>query len=479
MVAHFGMLGTMGSNLVMNVADHGFEACGYDRDLAQQKKLLEEAKGKTVTTAATLPEFVKALQAPRIIMLLVPAGKIVDTVLTDLLALVQKGDIIIDGGNSHFVDTERRYQLLQNSGVHFIGMGVSGGEEGARFGPSLMPGGNKESYALIKNIVESIAAKSDEGPCVSFIGNTAAGHYTKMVHNGIEYAMMQLISEVYGILKNIGHFDNGELHKLFADWNKTMLQSFLIEITADVFLKKDGDTDVDLVDMILDKAKQKGTGMWTSQSAMDLNVPIPTIDAAVTMRYISALKEERIKNAKLYPAGSNGSAIDKAQLANACKNVLHFGFLLSYAQGLQLLSVASAQYNYGINISEVVRVWKGGCIIRSVLLNDLRKAYQQDAALTNIIASPVFQSLFAELRKDVISVLKTAMDGRLPVACIAASLHYFDAYITDRLPANLIQAQRDYFGAHTYERIDKGGVFHTEWEGKPPVVTSAQKPKEE
>jgi len=481
MAAHFGMigLGTMGSNLVMNVADHGFEACGYDRDPVQQKKLLEEAKGKPVTAAATLAAFAGALQAPRIIMLLVPAGKIVDNVLTDLLPLVQKGDIIIDGGNSHFIDTERRYQLLQGSGIHFIGMGVSGGEEGARFGPSLMPGGNAESYALIKTILESIAAKSDEGPCVSFIGNTAAGHYTKMVHNGIEYAMMQLISEIYSVLKNAGHFSNAELHELFAEWNNTALQSFLVEITADVFLKKDDDTPVELVDMILDKAKQKGTGMWTSQSAMDLHVPIPTIDAAVSMRYISAWKEERVKNANLYLFEAGKNSINKEWLAIACKNALHFGFLLSYAQGLQLLSVASARYNYGINISEVVRVWKGGCIIRSVLLNDFRKAYRQDSTLSNIIASPVFQPVFSQLRKDMISVVKTAMEANLPVAALAASLHYFDASITGRLPANLIQAQRDYFGAHTYERVDKAGIFHTEWEGKPPVVTSAQKPKEE
>lgn len=481
MAAHFGMigLGTMGSNLLLNVADHGFEACGYDRDPAQQKRLLEEAKGKPVSAAATLVEFVGALQTPRIIMLLVPAGKIVDNVLNDLLPLVQKGDIIIDGGNSHFLDTERRYQLLQNSGVHFIGMGVSGGEEGARFGPSLMPGGNKESYEMIKNILESIAAKSDEGPCVSFIGNSAAGHYTKMVHNGIEYAMMQLISEIYGVLKNAGHFNNTELHELFTAWNNTALQSFLVEITADVFLKKDGDTPVDLVDMILDKAKQKGTGMWTSQSAMDLNVPIPTIDSAVTMRYISALKDERVKNSTLYSFERSKNGVDKEHLATACKNALHFGFLLSYAQGLQLLSVASAQYNYAINISEVVRAWKGGCIIRSVLLNDFRKAYLQDSTLSNIIASPVFRPVFGQLRKDVVAIIKIAMDANLPAAALAASLHYFDAYITNRLPANLIQAQRDYFGAHTYERIDKTGIFHTEWEGKPPVVTSAQKPKEE
>jgi 6-phosphogluconate dehydrogenase len=481
MAAHFGMigLGTMGRNLILNVADHGFEACGYDRDAAQQKRLLQEAKDKHITAVLSLPEFIQALKTPRIIMLLVPAGKIVDTVIADLLPLVQKGDILIDGGNSHFIDTERRYQQLQNSGIHFIGMGVSGGDEGARFGPSMMPGGNKESYELVKDILEAIAAKTDEGPCVSFMGNTAAGHYTKMVHNGIEYAMMQLISEVYAVLKNVGGFNNEELHELFAKWNKTELQSFLIEITGDVFLKKDDDTEIDLVDKILDKAKQKGTGMWTSQSAMDLNVPIPSIDAAVSMRYISALKDERVKNSKLYSFNAEKNSITKDQLAALCKNALHFGFLLSYAQGLQLLSVASAQYNYGVNIAEVVRVWKGGCIIRSVLLNDLRKAYLQDSSLSNIISSPVFQRVFSQLKKDTVALLKLTMDNNIPAASLAASLNYFDAYITNRLPANLIQAQRDYFGAHTYERIDKPGSFHTEWENKPPVAVSDQKPKEE
>lgn len=483
MAAHFGMigLGTMGSNLVLNVADHGFEACGYDRDPKQQKRLLEEAEQRPVTAAASLPEFVQALQTPRIIMLLVPAGKIVDVVLNDLLPLIQKGDIIIDGGNSHFVDTERRFLQLQNSGIHFIGMGVSGGEEGARFGPSLMPGGNKESYELIKGILESISAKSDEGACVSFIGNTAAGHYTKMVHNGIEYAMMQLISEVYGVLKTAGKLSNAEFHELFKSWNETELKSFLIEITADVFLKKDDDTQKELIDLILDKAKQKGTGMWMSQSAMDLNVPVPVIDAAVSMRYLSSLKDERIKNARLYSFSNNGdnaNSISKEKLAAACKNALHFGFLLSYSQGLQLLSVASARYHYDINISEVLRVWKAGCIIRSGLLNDLRKAYIQENALSNIISSSRFQPLFSQLKNDVVTILKICMDNSLPAAALSAALNYFDAYTTERLPVNLIQAQRDYFGAHTYERIDKSGSFHTEWGGKPTVVTSAQKPKE-
>ena len=465
MAAHFGMigLGTMGRNLLLNVADHGFEVCGYDREPTQLQRMLAEGKGKSVTTAASLSDFVKALQTPRIIMLLVPAGKIVDAVLTDLLPLLQTGDVVIDGGNSHFIDTERRYSQLQNSGIHFIGMGVSGGEDGARLGPSMMPGGNIESYALIKNIVEAIAAKTDDGPCVSFIGNNAAGHYTKMVHNGIEYAMMQLISEVYGLLKMVGKLSNAELHVVFKDWNKTELQSFLIEITADIFLNQDEETKQSLIDVILDKAKQKGTGMWTSQSAMDLNVPIPTIDAAVSMRYLSAMKDERVNTSKKYLIPENEVSINKDKLITLCKNSLHFCFLLSYAQGLQLLNVASAINNYSINIAEVARVWKGGCIIRSLLLNDIRKAYLENATLSNIIHSPYFQPVFIVHRKDLIELLKILMDAGLPAAALSASLNYFDAYCAANLPANLIQAQRDFFGAHTYERIDKPGIFHTNW----------------
>lgn len=481
MPAHFGMigLGTMGSNLVMNIADHGFEVCGYDRDEKQRKKLQEVAGDRPVTTAATPEEFVAALQTPRIIMLLVPAGKIVDTVIGEITPLLSKGDILIDGGNSHYTDTERRYAALRDSGFHFIGMGVSGGEEGARFGPSLMPGGNKESYELMRSILEAIAAKSDEGACVAYIGNAAAGHYTKMVHNGIEYAMMQLISEVYGILKYGAGISNERLQQIFAEWNKAELQSFLVEITADIFLKKDDDTGNDLVDMILDKAKQKGTGLWTSQSALELNVPLPTIDSAVTMRYLSALKTARQEAAAIYPAHAAEEHPDAEQLIAAARNALYMGFLLAYGQGLQLLTVASAQFSYDINIAEVIRVWKGGCIIRSAMLNDLRKAYTQDPALSNLILSPVFSESLKKHRGDMVSLLQTAMASGLPAATFAATLSYFDAYCRERLPANLIQAQRDYFGAHTYERIDKEGVFHADWENKAPTVTPPNKDLQE
>ncbi len=465
-MANFGMigLGTMGRNLAYNVADHNFSVCGYDRDEAQRNRFLQEAPiGKEVKAAATLQEFVKALETPRKIMLLVPAGKIVDAVLADLIPLLQKEDIVIDGGNSHFTDTDRRYNQLQTSGIHFMGMGVSGGEDGARFGPSMMPGSNEQSYNEVKNILEAIAAKTETGSCVTFIGNGSAGHYTKMVHNGIEYAIMQLISEIYGVLKNIGKLSNAELHTVFEDWNKSELQSFLVEITEKVFLQKDDKTNNDLVDMILDKAKQKGTGMWTSQSAMDLNIPIPTIDVAVSMRYISAMKDERIATVKIIANENATTTIDKNSLIAECKNALQFCITLSYAQGLHLLQVASIANNYNINIAEVTRIWTGGCIIRSLLLKDLFVAYTNEPTLSNIIQSSVFTSRLIEHKKDLKSVAILAMQNNIPIAALSTTLNYFNAYTTTNLSANLIQAQRDFFGAHTYERIDMTGSFHTEW----------------
>ncbi len=465
MSAQFGMigLGTMGRNLVLNMADKGVAVCGYDRNIDQQKRLAEEGAGKPVQVATNMQELVNSLETPRRIMLLVPAGKIVDTVIDEVSPLLQPGDIIIDGGNSHFTDTDKRIERLKPTGIHFTGMGVSGGEDGARLGPSMMPGGSADGYAELKNILEKIAAQTEDGPCVTFIGNGSAGHYTKMVHNGIEYAMMQLISEVYGILKKIGGLSNAELQQIFTDWNTTELQSFLIEITAEVFKKEDTETGQPLIDVILDKAKQKGTGMWTSQSAMDLNVPLPTIDVAVSMRYLSAMKDDRVSAAAKYPAYKSNTAVDKQQLISLCKDALHFGFLLSYAQGLQLLSVASTTYKYAINIADVIRIWKGGCIIRSVLLNDLQKAYKEDATLTNIIQSSVFVPVLKVLKNDTAALIALAITNSQPIAALSASLQYFTGYSTAQLPANLIQGQRDFFGAHTYERIDKPGSFHTEW----------------
>ena len=465
MSAHFGMigLGTMGRNFTLNVASHGFEACGYDRDEKQRARLLLEAEGMPVSIATSSAELVQQLQTPRIIMLLVPAGKIVDAVIDELLPQLSKGDVLIDGGNSHYIDTDRRYNALQNSGVHFIGMGVSGGEEGARYGPSMMPGGNKESYELVKNILEAVSAKAaDGGPCVAYMGNTSAGHYVKMVHNGIEYAVMQMISEVYSVLKNAG-FTNDELHELFKTWNEGELESFLVEITAEIFAKKDAETGNGMVDIILDKAKQKGTGLWTSVSALELNVPIPTIDVSVSMRYMSALKDERVRLSKLYSHQAVPLNVDKESLKNICRDALHFGIMMAYAQGIELLETASAQFHYEIEIKTVIQVWRAGCIIRSVLLSDLYNAYDKQPDLQNIIESNVFVPVLKEQRGQIVSFLKLAMDAGLPAAACAVSLNYFDAYTLGRMPANLIQAQRDFFGAHTYERVDKEGAFHTDW----------------
>ncbi|MEO6026897.1 MAG: NADP-dependent phosphogluconate dehydrogenase, partial [Candidatus Binatia bacterium] len=428
--------------------------------------------GKPVTVAASLEELVANLEKPARIMLLVPAGKIVDMVLADLVPLLQKDDIVIDGGNSHFTDTDRRYTQLQASGIHFMGMGVSGGEEGARFGPSMMPGSNEQSFNAVKDILESIAAKTPEGACVSFIGNGAAGHYTKMVHNGIEYAMMQLISEVYGLLKNVAGLSNEELQQTFAAWNNSELQGFLIEITAEVFLQQDDKTGNFLVDMILDKAKQKGTGMWTSQSAMELNIPIPVIDAAVSMRYLSAMKEERVAAAGEYAAREKDAIINKEELVHICKNALHFAFILSYAQGLHLLHEASKAYAYNVNPAEVVRIWKGGCIIRSALLNDLHQAYLEDNAVSNVIHSPVFISTLKELRESTADLCITGINNKLPVAAFAASLNYFDAYCSERLPANLAHAAAPQERQRLEARVNDLRRFRCGW--RPMIHASPQ-----
>lgn len=465
MAAHFGMigLGTMGRNFALNVAEHGFEVCGYDRDENQRNRLIQESVGKPVSIAGSSQELIHKLQSPRIIMLLVPAGKIVDAVIDELLPQLSKGDILIDGGNSHYTDTERRYNALQNSGIHFIGMGVSGGEEGARYGPSMMPGGSTESYELVKEILEAVAAKAPDGePCVAYMGHTAAGHYIKMVHNGIEYAVMQMISEVYSVLKNAG-FNNRELHELFKTWDESELKSFLIEITAQIFAQKDDASSAALVDMILDKAKQKGTGLWTSQSALELNIPIPTIDASVSMRYMSALKEERVRLSKLYAHQNKQININKEDLKNICQGALEFGIIMAYCQGIELLETASEDFKYDTDIKTVIKVWRAGCIIRSALLSDLYKAYDKQPNLQNIIESEIFVPVLKEKRTHIVKFLKVVMDAGLPAAACSASLNYFDAYTTERLPANLIQAQRDFFGAHTYERTDKEGSFHTEW----------------
>lgn len=460
-------LGVMGSNLLLNLADHRFKVAGFDVKPERGAALEAAAKEGTIVKGfSSLPEMVMALARPRKIMMLVPAGRPVDDVIASLLPLLEKGDIVIDGGNSYFEDTLHRNNYLQEQGIHFMGMGVSGGELGARLGPSMMPGGDKEAYKYLKPLLESIAAKADDKPCVAHMGKGAAGHYVKMVHNGIEYAMMQLISEVYDVLRRGGGFTNEELYTTFKQWNKGPLQSFLINITAEIF--KTGDSESTnandyLVDKILDQAGSKGTGKWTSQEAMNLPVPIPTIDAAVAARNLSVYKAERVQAAKLYQPQVSPVQLDKQELADELEKSLLFAFVIAYAQGLAMLAKASVERQMDIPLPAVVQVWKAGCIIRSSLLQTFEKAFEANAELPNLLLDKGIATLLQQQEESLRQTVALAVQARIPVAALSSALAYFDAYSTERLPTNLVQAQRDYFGAHTYQRIDKPGVFHTEW----------------
>ncbi len=461
----FGMvgLGVMGRNFLLNVADHGFSIIGLDTDPQKARALESEASGKTVRGTTDTGEFVRSLKSPRRIMLLVPAGAPVDAVTESLLPFLDPGDLLIDGGNSHFADTARRLASLTEKGIHFLGMGVSGGSEGARFGPSIMPGGNRAAYELVAPVLKAVAAKVNGEACVAFMGKGAAGHYVKMVHNGIEYALMQLIAEAYDLLKSVAGLSNQELHETFARWNRGPLQSFLIEITADIFLQADDLGSGQLVDQILDKAKQKGTGKWTSQHALDLGMAIPTIDAAVTMRGISALKTERIAASKLLKVDTKPGKTDPVAFTEAVGDALLFSFVVSYAQGLRLLAAASEELDFDLDMEAIARIWRGGCIIRAALLEDIRQAYKADPQLPSLLVAPVFQERLLRTQAAARTVIKSAIDAGLPVLTLSTALGYFDAYRAARLPLNLVQAQRDFFGSHTYERTDRAGIFHTEW----------------
>lgn len=462
----FGMigLGVMGSNLLLNIADHGFAAIGYDLKAERGQALEKAANPDTVVKGvADLSLMVSLLKKPRKIMALVPAGAPVDAVIESLLPLLEKDDILIDGGNSFFGDTLRRITYLQDKGIHFFGMGVSGGEMGARTGPSMMPGGDKEAYVYLKPILEAIAAKADGEPCVAYMGNGAAGHYVKMVHNGIEYAMMQMISEAYDVLKRGADYSNEELHELFTRWNNGSLHSFLMGVTAEVFRTKDPETNKFLIDLILDKAGSKGTGKWTSQQALDLGVAIPVIDAAVSARTLSGLKEERMKASALYPVGSHKTAAPRAELEEFLEEALFSGFALAYAQGLSMLSKASDEWNMNIPLPDVIKVWRAGCIIRSAMLGQFSAALQLDPDSGSLLLNREIARLLKDRENSLRQVITLAVKASIPVPGLMSALAYYDAYRSERMSTNLIQAQRDYFGAHTYERIDKPGVFHTEW----------------
>jgi 6-phosphogluconate dehydrogenase len=462
----FGMigLGVMGRNFLLNMADHGYKVIGFDKD-QQKTTALESAAtaGTTVKGVGTLKEMVDLLETPRKIMMLVPAGKIVDDVIESLLPLVQPGDIIIDGGNSHFTDTLRRVAYLQGKNLHFTGMGVSGGEEGARKGPSIMPGGDAEAYPHLKPMLEAVSAKINGQPCVAYMGKGAAGHYVKMVHNGIEYAIMQLISESYDILHRGLGLSNDELHTVFNEWNQGELQSFLVEITAAIFKQPDDKTGNRLVDMILDKAGSKGTGKWTSQDAMNLPSPIPVIDMAVSMRNISSFKAERLAAAALYNPVVKPITAKKEVVIKQVHDALYFATLMCYAQGLAMLHTASNELDMQIPLQDVVKIWRGGCIIRSGLLETFYKAYKKNGQLPNILADKAVAKLVKKKEKNLRAVLKASLQSKIPAGAMMNALAYFDAYTSAVMPVNLIQAQRDYFGAHTYQRIDMEGSFHTEW----------------
>ena len=465
-------LAVMGENLALNMESKGFSVAVFNRTTEVTEKFAAvRGKGKNIQPTRTMEEFVGALKRPRKAMIMVKAGAPVDAVIGQLAPLLEKGDVIIDGGNSLFTDTQWRGKELENHGIHFVGCGVSGGEEGALKGPSLMPGGSRESWEIIAPIFRKIAAQVDGEPCCRYMGPDGAGHYVKMVHNGIEYGDIQLICEAYAILKDVVEMDAAQLAETFAEWNKGELDSYLIEITSQIFRKIDPETGKPLVDMILDKAGQKGTGIWTLQSAIRQSVVISTINAAVEARVISSRKEERVASSKILPQPkARKFKGDRTRLVDAVRSALYASKIVSYAQGMELLRAASSEYKWNLNLSDVATIWRGGCIIRAKFLNRIVEAYQRDPGLHNLLLDRYFTKIIRKTQRNWRVAVSTAIKHGVAVPAFSASLAYFDGYRQARLPANLLQAQRDFFGAHTYERIDKPGVFHTEWiesDGKP------------
>ena len=458
-------LAVMGENLVLNMESKGFTVAVFNRTTDVTDKFAAgRGQGKNIQPTRSMEEFVGALKKPRKAMIMVKAGAPVDAVIGQLAPLLDKGDVIVDGGNSLFTDTQRRCKDLEGKGIHFVGCGVSGGEEGALKGPSLMPGGPRESWEIIAPIFRKIAAQVDGEPCCRYMGPDGAGHYVKMVHNGIEYGDMQLICEAYAILKNVVGMDDKELAETFTEWNKGELDSYLIDITSQIFRKKDPETGKPLVDVILDKAGQKGTGMWTLQSAIAQSVVISTINAAVEARVISSRKDERVAASKILPQPKPKKfSGDRKKLIDAVRNALYASKIVSYAQGMELLGAASKQYNWNLNFGDIATIWRGGCIIRAKFLNCIVDAYKRDKDLHNLLLDPYFTDIIKNTQDNWRVAVAAAIEQGVAVPAFSASLAYFDSYRSARLPSNLLQAQRDFFGAHTYERIDKPGVFHTEW----------------
>lgn len=464
----FGVVGmaVMGKNLALNIESRGYSVALYNRTGSKTTEVIEEHPDKQFQATYTIEEFVDAIEKPRRILLMVKAGVATDATIQEILPHLDKGDILIDGGNTFFQDTIRRNQALADSGINFIGMGVSGGEEGALYGPALMPGGQKEAYDLIAPVLEKIAARAEDGePCVAYIGPDGAGHYVKMVHNGIEYGDMQLIAESYDLLQNVLGLSVDEMAEVFKEWNDGELNSYLIEITADILTRKDDEgTGKAIVDVILDAAGNKGTGKWTSQSALDLGVPLPLITEAVFARYISAYKAERVAASKVLPAPDKYTFTgDKEAMIEKIREALYFSKLMSYAQGFAQLKTASEDYDWNLPFGEIAKIWRAGCIIRAQFLQKIMDAYENDPEIDNLLLDDYFKEIVAKYQRAVREVVAMSVEAGVPVPAFSAAISYYDSYRAARLPANLIQAQRDYFGAHTYERTDREGIFHYSW----------------
>ncbi|WP_321785862.1 NADP-dependent phosphogluconate dehydrogenase [Burkholderia pyrrocinia] len=459
-------LAVMGRNLALNIESRGYAVSVYNRSREKTDELIAEFPGRNLVPTHTLEEFVASLETPRRILMMVKAGEATDATIASLKPLLEKGDVLIDGGNTHFTDTIRRNQELAQSGLHFIGTGVSGGEEGALRGPSIMPGGQRDAYDLVEPILKQIAAKapSDGEPCVAYMGPDGAGHYVKMVHNGIEYGDMQLIAESYSVLKDVAGLTNDELGEVYTEWNQGELDSYLIEITSKIFGKKDEETGKHLVDVILDRAAQKGTGKWTSQNALDLGVPLPLITESVFARVLSSLKTERVAASKILsgPAAAPFDG-DRAAFVESVRRALYLSKVISYAQGFAQLRTASEEYGWNLDLGTIAKIFRAGCIIRARFLQKITDAYAKAPALANLLLDPYFQDIAANYQASLRDVVVAAVKAGVPVPAFASAVAYFDSYRSERLPANLVQAQRDFFGAHTFERTDKPGSFHANW----------------
>jgi 6-phosphogluconate dehydrogenase len=477
-LSDIGLIGlaVMGENLVLNMESKGFQVTVYNRTTQKVDDFLAgRAKGKKITGAHSIEELVTSLKTPRKIMIMVKAGSAVDEMINTLMPYLAKGDIIIDGGNTHFPDTNRRTAMVESRGFLYIGTGVSGGEEGALLGPSIMPGGSKSAWPEVKPIFQAIAAKVDDGtPCCDWVGENGAGHFVKMVHNGIEYGDMQLICEAYQIMRDLLHMSADEMHLVFKGWNEGDLNSYLIEITSDILAFRDIDGKP-MVDKILDTAGQKGTGKWTAVAALDQGIPLTLIGEAVFSRCLSAVKEERIKASKVLHGPTHTQLSDKTKILNDLKDALYASKIVSYAQGYALMRAAAAEYKWDLNYGGIALMWRGGCIIRSVFLGKIKEAFDNDPSITNLLLDPFFKAKVEKAQKGWRNIVSTSAINGIPVPAISSALGYFDGYRCKRLPANLLQAQRDYFGAHTYERTDKprGQFFHTNWTGRGGTTSSS------